>query len=123
MFKILLGKEKDMKHKSLGIIQIDLPEITLDDNFGEVVMTTITSLLSEKQKSNIIQALKGEKNVIVNGIIIDATGNELELINTSFNINAIDGERCLSTTINDSLNDKTYPIILKGDEDNISIYS
>ena len=55
-----------MKHKSLGVIQIDLPKITLDDLFNNGVRTDITSLLSEEQKSLIRQALKGEKLVYIN---------------------------------------------------------
>ena len=52
-----------MGHKSLGVIQIDLPEITLPATFGAGEESRITSFLSEEQKKMIIQAIKGEKIV------------------------------------------------------------
>ena len=52
-----------MGYKSLGVIQIDLPEITLPATFGAGEESRITSFLSEEQKKMIIQAIKGEKIV------------------------------------------------------------
>ena len=78
-----------MAHKNLGIIQIDLPEITLGYAFGVLSQTEITSILSEETKLNIIQALKGEKIVYINILnITDDSGEEsgiYKLVNASIN--------------------------------------
>ena len=79
-----------MNNKSLGIIQIDLPEIIVSDDFGGLSATDISSILSDEQKSLIIQAMKGEKLVYINIKKITDTSddfiNETNLIPCSINV-------------------------------------
>lgn len=62
--------------KKLGIIQLELPEIELDDDFGDTSNTDISSYLIEEQKE-IIRTLGGSKLVLVKCRIIDSSGNVL----------------------------------------------
>ena len=65
--------------KNLGIIQINLPEITLIDSFNADDATDITSLLSDEEKEKIILAIKGEKLVYVSCLgITDDNEDKLE---------------------------------------------
>ena len=69
-----------MARQNLGIIQIDLPNITLDDDFGSYTRTDITDLLSNEQKENIKKAFQGSKIVYVNlKGIVDASENSIGL--------------------------------------------
>ena len=68
-----------MRNK-LGIIQLDLPDITLDGDFGDLQSTEITSLLSEEQKE-IIKTLGGSKLVLCHcNKITDSSENHVRNI-------------------------------------------
>ena len=62
-----------MRNK-LGIIQLELPDITLDIAFGNGNNMEITSLLSEEQKE-IITTLGGSKLVLLKANITDVDDN------------------------------------------------
>lgn len=92
--------------KSLGILQIILPTITLGSTFNDMYSTDITSVLSKEEKENIQKALKGEKIVVVNltGSITDTSN---EKVNPSkFLTCYVDGDSIhmpTMLTINDAL--------------------
>ena len=69
-----------MIRKNLGVIQIDLGNIELTSEFGENDETDITSQLSTEQKEIIVQALKGEKIVLIKGFFVDSAEKELKTI-------------------------------------------
>ena len=69
-------------NKKLGIIQLELGELTLENNFDEHVGNPITSQLSEYQKLIIKQALDGKKLIVISGKITDSSDVSVDLVLT-----------------------------------------
>ena len=88
-----------MAHKSLGIIQIELPDIVLSADFGNLDLTEITTLLDEQTKKNIKQALKGEKLIYVSFNEIDAGDESLLFVKLCPSL-VCNGMIVLSTMVN-----------------------
>ena len=113
-----------MKHKSLGIIQIDLPEITLEDTFNAQNVTIITSLLNEEQKKLLVQACKGEKLVVINGNIKDSNNLLIQLRLQVVAPNICDGKYIFIITSASVSDDAFYHIVLyTSDLETFAIYS
>lgn len=73
-----------MRNK-LGIIQLELPEITLDGEFNDGQATEITSLLNEEQKQ-IIKTLGGSKLILLHcKNIIDSVSESTDIIDVILN--------------------------------------
>lgn len=67
-----------MARDKYGIIKLDLKELHLNTDFGDLAQDNVTSLLSEEQKE-IIRTLGGSKLVYLKGTIIDSSTNRLEI--------------------------------------------
>lgn len=109
-----------MARNKLGIIQLELPDITLSNDLGDGELEEITTLLNEEQKE-IIKTLGGSKLVLLSMNITDNSSNKLELHRNLLSVEKTGGVYMFTIVVNYVGN--PLPIELYEDSGKYYIYS